>query len=357
MIRQNGNNRRTGRSNEGRKLSEMERQNNRNYNRIPIVSDVLDMLSGGSGQPEMQTTTQQHLPAFAIPDAMSTLGMGNYYTQNPDYRASTLDRDYSGIRGGASGVGQVGLNPRRQALPALPGANLDGTMPYRPDDINNLVSVLPPDMQTGGPFLRRPVQNMGPDSFRKGRTADDEEKGFFESLSDSIPQITTPKFDFGGGGVPQTDPGELAYPTSLPETPTQSPQGGIRPDGSNSEGPGYPAGNLNPDGTPVQGGPKTDKPDDVPTTYITPEEETTETPNTVNPQNIFNPDNLTPFQAFDRQRFAGPSAGTVRGEGILSGRYDERFGAGGTDPFAAANQAVGSAANYQSGFEFFFCNN
>jgi hypothetical protein len=60
---------------------------------------------------------------------------------------------------------------------------------------------------------------------------------------------------------------------------------------------------------------------------------------------------LTPFQAFDRQRFASPSEGTVRGEGILSGRYDQRFGEGGTDPFAAANQAVGVAANYTSGFQ------
>ena len=356
MIRQDGNNRRTGRSNEGRKLSEVERQNNRNYSRIPLVSDVLDMFSGGGGQPNMQTTTQQNLPSWAIPDAMSTLGMGNFYTQNPDYRASTLDRDYSGIRGGASGVGQLGLNPRRQALPALPGANLDGTMPYRPDDINNLVSVLPPDLQTVGPLFRRPVQNMGPDSFRRGRTANDEEKGFFESLSDSIPQFDLPDYNFDSlvedtflDNRPQSDPGELAYPTSLPETPTQSPQGDIRPDGSNSEGSGYPAGNINPDGTPVQGGPKTDKPDDVPTTYITPEGETTDP--TINPNDIFNPDDLTPFQAFDRQRFAGPSADTVRGEGILSGRYDQRFGPSGTDPFAAANQAVGSAANYQSGFQ------
>jgi hypothetical protein len=60
---------------------------------------------------------------------------------------------------------------------------------------------------------------------------------------------------------------------------------------------------------------------------------------------------LTPFSAYDRQRFAGPSEGTVRGEGILSGRYDQRFGEGGTDPFAAANQAVGTAANYTSGFQ------
>jgi hypothetical protein len=69
-------------------------------------------------------------------------------------------------------------------------------------------------------------------------------------------------------------------------------------------------------------------------------------------ENTITPDEMpTPFQAYDRQRFAGPGQDTLRGEGILSGRYDQRFGEGGTDPFAAANQAVGSAANYQSGFQ------
>jgi hypothetical protein len=57
-------------------------------------------------------------------------------------------------------------------------------------------------------------------------------------------------------------------------------------------------------------------------------------------------DMLTPFSAYDRQSFAAPGQNTVRGEGILAGRYDQRFGPGGTDPFAAANQAVGTAANY-----------
>jgi hypothetical protein len=331
----------------------VERQKNRNYSRIPIISDLTDMLSGGGGQPDMQTTTQQNLPSWAIPDAMSTLGMGNYYTQNPDYRASTLDRDYSGIRGGASGVGQVGLNPRRQALPALPGANLDGTMPYRPDDINNLVSVLPPDLQTGGPLLRRPVQNMGPDSFRRGRTAASEDEGsWWDSITDFFtpdpePQTysapTTGPMATPGGDVNNTMPGGSSssgdYPsTNYPEINTDA-------DGQFVSGPG----NTDPDETPVQNGSNTDKPDDIPTTSISPEGETTDP--TIDPRDIFNPDDLTPFQAFDRQRFAGPSEGTLRGEGILSGRYDQRFGEGGTDPFAAANQAVGSAANYQSGFQ------
>jgi hypothetical protein len=98
-------------------------------------------------------------------------------------------------------------------------------------------------------------------------------------------------------------------------------------------------GNVNPDGTPVEGGKKTDKPDYVPTTYVDENGEYTAG------------DRMTPFQAFDRQRFAAPGQNTVRGEGILAGRYNQRFGPGGTDPFAAANQAVGRAADYQSGFQ------
>ncbi len=73
MIRQNMGpdsfRKRTGRSNEGRKLSEVERQNNRNYNRIPIISDLADMLSGGGGQPDMQTKTQQNLPDWRTEEA------------------------------------------------------------------------------------------------------------------------------------------------------------------------------------------------------------------------------------------------------------------------------------------------
>jgi hypothetical protein len=60
---------------------------------------------------------------------------------------------------------------------------------------------------------------------------------------------------------------------------------------------------------------------------------------------------LTPFQAYDRQRFAAPGANTLRGEGILAGRYDQRFGPDGTDPFAAATTAVDKAAGYSSTYE------
>ena len=206
MIRQDGNSntgRSVGRSNAGRQALSAQR----NYNRIPLVSDVLDMISGGGGQPEMQTTTQQNLPDWAIPDAMSTLAMGNYYTQTPDYRASTLDQDYSGLRGyGSMGqpnsqVGQFGLNPMGYTNPLLAD---------------------PPSASITQRPMRGSLDDLPQSSRGMGRST-----GY---------EIDLPDFNFDSlvedtwlDNRPQSDPGELAYPTSLPETPTQSPQGDIRP--------------------------------------------------------------------------------------------------------------------------------
>jgi len=359
MIRQDQ--RTTGRSNSGRQAPA------RNYNRSANLFGLENLFGGGGGGESTQTVTQQNLPDWAVPDAMSTLGVGNYYTQNPDYRPSTLDRDYSGLRGydqmgrPNSQVGQFGLNPTGYTNPLLAdpinNSNTQRQFNQSPN-LDNLVAQLPPDMQrqTWGPLMRAPLSGRG-----MGRST-----GWFwggddssdDSSDDSgwsweVPQIDLPDLNFDGlvedtflDNRPQSDPGELAYPTSLPETPTQSPQGDIRPDGSNSEGQGYPTGNptqpgnANPDGTPVKGGPKSADPN-----YVPPDE------STVDPRDIFNPNDLTPFQAYDRQRFSAPGQNTVRGEGILAGRYDQRFGPGGTDPFAAANQAVGTAANYASGFQ------
>jgi len=58
-----------------------------------------------------------------------------------------------------------------------------------------------------------------------------------------------------------------------------------------------------------------------------------------------------PYEQYRYQRYADPSALTNRGEGILGGRYDDRFGEGGADPFAAANAATANAAGYQSTYQ------
>ena len=277
---------------------------------------VKNFLGGGGGQPEMQTTTQQNLPSWAIPDAMSTLSMGNFYTQNPDYRPSTLDRDYSGIRGGSSQVGQFGLNPRR---PALPGTNLDGTDQYRPNDLENLVLQLPPDMQGGGlNFGRSPFKSY--EGAPKGGVSNSGGLNTINSQSESTGENdgSTNSFNYWNDLVEA-----INNPYNEPVDPSEF---------SESNPPEY-------------------YDDTIPKNDSTGTTTTAEETSTVDPRDIFNPDDLTPFQAFDRQMFAAPGQNTLRGEGVLAGRYDQRFGPGGTDPFAAANQAVGTAANYQSGFQ------
>jgi hypothetical protein len=229
---------------------------------------------GNSGN---QTVTQQNIPDWAMGFGRQTLDIGDQYTMNPNYRAGSLDRDYSGLRGynaqgqSNSQVGQFGLNPNAAQPAPEPGAGITGSL------------------FGGGMFGRvsgRPVSLEMPSSRGGGRSAAKPDN----YLQNTVPDGTQP-------------------------------------------------GNVNPDGTPVEGGKKTDKPDYVPTTYV---DETGE---------YTAEDRMTPFQAYDRQRFAAPGQNTLRGEGILAGRYDQRFGPGGTDPFAAANQAVGTAANYTSAFQ------
>jgi hypothetical protein len=63
-------------------------------------------------------------------------------------------------------------------------------------------------------------------------------------------------------------------------------------------------------------------------------------------------DMLTPFQTYDRQRFAAPNANTLTGERLMAGRYADRFGADGTDtnPYSSGINAANRAASYTSGY-------
>jgi len=58
----------------------------------------------------------------------------------------------------------------------------------------------------------------------------------------------------------------------------------------------------------------------------------------------FDSSQMTPFQAYDRQRFAAPSDRTLQGENLLANRVNE------PNPFAEAQTAARGASNYQSGF-------
>jgi len=107
----------------------------RDYNRsTQFVDSLLNIFNPQKAG--TQTTTQQNLPDWAIPDAMSTLATGNYYTQNPDYRPGSLDRDYSAVRGlnqygepnsrvGSFGLAPAGFQPQQRPTPPGVRPNLD----------------------------------------------------------------------------------------------------------------------------------------------------------------------------------------------------------------------------------------
>ena len=140
----------TGRTAEGAP-QERQRGIERDYNRsTQFVGPLIDSILGGPQKAGTQTTTQQNLPAFAIPDAMSTLAMGNYYTQNPDYRPGSLDRDYSAVRGlnqfgePLSQAGSFGLAPA--GFQAQPRPNPPGVRPT----MDNLVSANLTSSRGGG---------------------------------------------------------------------------------------------------------------------------------------------------------------------------------------------------------------
>jgi len=250
-------------------------------------------MSKKGGSSGNQTVTQQNIPDWAMNYAQNTLDMGRYYTNNPNYRPSTLDRDYSGIRGyNAQGqpnsqVGQFGLNPRSYS-PTTPVTNLDGTEVLE-EEANLLES---PVTQTD-PYAAMDVR-LG-----YGRDYDPSKVYSNEEL---VALATSPS----GEHNPDTYQKLVAAQNSLKNYQAQQAQTQTNQTEAEAEA----------------------------EAEAVPFGET-----------------LTPFQAFDRQRFAGPSEGTVRGEGILSGRYDQRFGAGGTDPFAAATTAVNKAAGYGSTYK------
>jgi len=364
MIRQDQ--RTTGRSRSGRQTPA------RSYNRSANLFGLENLFGGGGGGESTQTVTQQNLPDWAVPDAMSTLGVGNYYTQNPDYRPSTLDRDYSGLRGyGPTGrpnsqVGQFGLNPTGYTNPLLAdpinNSNTQRQSNQSPN-LDNLATQLPPDMQGGG-------LNLGGRPGTGLKFADEMPATSGRSAAKYAAPTTgpaaTPGGDFnntapGGASSGQTssenqtfniwdyydelsgknknlDESDSGYDITSPAAI----DGGLEFSSEDSWiwGSGNSGNNDN-----------TSSSSDSSSSNTSGNTGTTTETTTVDPQDIFNPDDLTPFQAYDRQRFAAPGQNTVRGEGILAGRYDQRFGPGGTDPFAAANQAVGTAANYTSGFQ------
>jgi len=256
-----------------------------------------------------------------------------------------LDRDYSGLRGydqmgrPNSQVGQFGLNPTGYTNPLLADPiNNPNTQRQsnQPPNLDNLVPQLPPDMQGGGLNLgRRPGtgQKFADEMPTSGRSSFKSYEGAPKGGVSNSGGLNTINSQSESTGENDGSTNSFNYWNDLVETITNPYNEPVDPsEYSESNPPEYYDNTIL----------KND-----PTGTTTTAEETS----TVDPKDIFNPNDLTPFQAYDRQRFAAPGQNTLRGEGILAGRYNQRFGPGGTDPFAAATTAVNKAAGYGSTYK------
>jgi len=330
-----------------------------------IVAGLTTALGQGGSRSGNQTTTQQNLPDWAIPYAQNTMNIGSQFTMNPNYRPSTLDRDYSGIRG---------YNAQGQLADPINNSNTQRQFNQSPN-LDNLVAQLPPDMQGGGPLLRAPIQ-VSNDSqrfkqpqnraemFEMARTNPDYAKNMdldqmFGKEADQIRQNLG--LSSRGGGRQNSK--VLEEQTQLLENPVAA-----TPPSGNPVFIGYgrdydptkiytdlelnalaqsPSGEFNSSVYQQLVNSQTA----LKNAQQAASSQGTEEAEDGEEEPVPFSEMLTPFSAYDRQRFAGPSEGTVRGEGILSGRYDQRFGAGGTDPFTAATTAVNKAAGYGSTYK------
>ena len=242
------------------------------------------MSKGGSSG--NQTVTQQNIPDWAMGYAQDTLNLGNQYTMFPG-RPTTLDRDYSGIRGynpqgqPNSQVGQSGLNPMPvQPMPVIPPEETTKRDPYTGELNSQKMSQFHHGDPDGDGTFDTPL------TFRPGQ-------GFF--LPDGSPYSS--KVVGSGDQITQYygDPdGDGTFDTPIERGPDgfyqMQPQTAIRADAGESGS----------------------------------------TP--------------TGFQAYDRQRFAAPSDRTLQGEGLLADRINE------ANPYQQAQDVAGRVANYESGY-------
>jgi hypothetical protein len=267
------------------------------------VSLLTTVLGQGGSRSGNQTTTQQNLPDWAIPYAQNTMNIGSQFTMNPNYRPSTLDQDYSGIRG------YTGPPPTTQ------GSRVQTQSPLGMDYGEGS---LPDNLQTG----RTSSRGGG----RQNSKVLEEETQLLENpVAASPPSENSVYVGYGRN----YDPTKIYTDLEL-NALAQSPSGEFNESVYNQLVASQSALKNAQQAASSAGGEGTEDEEVEPVPFG---------------------QMITPFQDYDRQRFAAPGANTLRGEGILAGRYDQRFGPRGTDPFAAANQAVGTAANYTSGFQ------
>jgi len=291
------------------------------------------MNQGGGGN---QTVTQQNIPSWAMDYAQNTLDMGRYYTNNQDYRPTSLDYNYGNLRGSAPLQRNSG---RPVPTPAAPGA------------LNGLMAQLPPDLQRGGLNIGRTpssrgmgrstgynysdgygsgdytYSDQGTDNYYGSDTYDGSftdpssySDGYDES--DSGYDITSPPAVDGGLEFSSEDSWIWGSGNSGESTDNTSSN-----DSSNNQ-------------TTLPAGMSQEEVQALIDKQLQQFDENTITPDEM----------PTPFQTYDRQRFAAPNANTLTGERLMAGRYADRFGADGTDtnPYSSAINAANRAASYTS---------
>jgi len=293
------------------------------------------MNQGGGGN---QTVTQQNIPSWAMDYAQNTLDMGRYYTNNQDYRPTSLDYNYGNLRGSAPLQRNSG---RPVPTPAAPGA------------LNGLMAQLPPDLQRGGLNIGRTpssrgmgrstgynysdgygsgdytYSDQGTDNYYGSDTYDGSftdpssySDGYDES--DSGYDITSPPAVDGGLEFSSEDSWIWGSGNSGESTDNTSSN-----DSSNNQ-------------TTLPAGMSQEEVQALIDKQLQQFDENTITPDEM----------PTPFQTYDRQRFAAPNANTLTGERLMAGRYADRFGADGTDtnPYSSGINAANRAASYTSGY-------
>ena len=311
------------------------------------------MNQGGGGN---QTVTQQNIPSWAMDYAQNTLDMGRYYTNNQDYRPSTLDTDYSGIRGyNAQGqpnsqVGQFGLSPTPQTPSITSSTPITSGMTVE----EQRATMDPAESMMIGPDMSIPVSQLA------------EYDRLFAEYAAQNPGNQDPNKnrDYAYQQIMGSDPTQR-YQTQGRSASRADAGGGTATANNFAFQGGADTFNINPGAGKVNAGDNANTPgawsaEDVRKAQagqgkltvadgFVPFENTTTSSGTSSGTS-FDSSQMTPFQAYDRQRFAAPNANTLTGESLMAGRYANRFGPSGTDPFASAISSAQQVANYGSKF-------
>jgi hypothetical protein len=261
---------------------------------VGLLTTVLGQGGSRSGN---QTTTQQNLPDWAIPYAQNTMNIGSQFTMNPNYRPSTLDRNYSGIRG------YTGTPPTTQ------GSRVQTQSPVGVD--YGQVSV-PDNLQTG----RTSSRGGG----RQKSKVLEEETQLLENPVAVTPPSGNPVYIGYGRDY---DPTKIYTDLEL-NALAQSPSGEFNSSLYQQ---------LVASQTALKNAQQAASSQTTAGTEDSEEEDA-----------VPFGEMLTPFSAYDRQRFAAPSDRTTQGETLLANRVN------GTNPFAEAQTAARGASNYRSQF-------